>query len=142
MSESKTTPSGNPVKRSILAALGVFCVFLAGIGVLLPGIPTVGPLLLASLFFTKSCPALEQRLIRNRFFARYLPFLDGSEEMTAKAKLATIFTMWLSIAISCAILYFTGAGGVWLIAIIVAAGIVGTIFIWRFGKRKTAALET
>ena len=78
------------VKRYLLAGLGIFFVGLGALGVFLPGIPTVGPLLLASFFFTKSFPALEQRLIRNQFFARFLPYLDGSHEMPLRAKIITI----------------------------------------------------
>ena len=136
LQESDATSERNPIKRFIFVSLGLFCVVLAGFGVLLPGIPTVGPLLLASLFFTKSSPALERRLIRNRFFAKYLPYLDGTEEMSRRARLATIATMWGSILVSCALLYFTGAGPYWLLATIAAAGLVGTIFIWRFGRKN------
>lgn len=122
------------LKQVAFATLGIALVALAAVGVFLPGIPTVGPLLLASFFFTKSSPWLEQRLIRNRFFAKYLPYLDGTREMSPKAKLATIATMWTSIAISCLILRFGVNSSPWMVAVVVSAGIVGTVFIWRFGR--------
>ena len=131
--DSNTT---DPPKRFLMASFGVFFVVVAGVGVFLPGIPTVGPLILASVFLTKSSPALEKRLIRNRFFARYLPYLDGSEEMTLGARLISILLMWTSITISCFALHYSGRGPIWLLCILVVAGAIGTVFILRFGKRK------
>jgi len=125
-----------PIKRYLLAALGVFFVVLAGFGAALPGIPTVGPLLLGSFFLTKSSPALEKRLIRNRLFARYLPYLDGSESMTNKARLTSIGMMWISICLSGTILYFSGKSPNWLLLVLFVAGLIGTIFIWRFARKK------
>lgn len=125
------------MKRCILAFFGIVFVGIAGAGVFLPGIPTVGPLLLASLLFTKSFPALEKRLIRNRFFAKFLPYLDGSTEMPLKAKLASIGMMWASIAISCIVLFISGKAPNWLFGVLVIAGMVGTIFILRFGRPRS-----
>lgn len=118
-----------------MASLGIFFVGVAAVGVFLPGIPTVGPLLLASVFLTKSSPALERRLIRNPFFAGYLHYLDGTKELSPKAKLSSIALMWLSIGISCVVLHFSGQGRWWLLSIVILAGLIGTVFIWRFGRK-------
>lgn len=136
---------GLKLKQIVFAAGGIAMVALAAVGVFLPGIPTVGPLLLASFMFTKSSPRLEQRLIRNRFFAKYLPYLDGTQQMSAKAKLATIATMWASILISCLLLHFGAKSSPWLVPVVVGAGFVGTVFIWRFGdsaKRPNLSTES
>ena len=109
---------------------------LAGVGVALPGIPTVGPLLLGSFFLTKSSPALEKRLIRNKFFARYPPYLDGSESMTTKARLTSIGLMWVSIGLSATILYVSNKAPTWLLVTLLIAGLIGTVFIWNFGKKR------
>ena len=119
----------------MFGALGVFFVVFAGVGAVLPGIPTVGPLLLGSFFLTKSSPALEKRMIRNKFFARYLPYLDGSESMTTKARLTSIGLMWVSISFSGVVLYASGKAPTWLLVTLVVAGLIGTVFIWRFGRR-------
>ena len=102
-------------KRYVLAGLGVLCVGVGAAGVFLPGIPTVGPLLLASFLFTKSFPPLEQRLIRNKFFAKFLPYLDGSHEMPLRAKFITIAIMWSSISLSMVIFYTSNRAPLWLI---------------------------
>ena len=107
---------------------------LAGVGAVLPGIPTVGPLLLGSFFLTKSSPALEKRLIRNRFFARYLPYLDGSKSMSNKARITSILMMWCSIGFSVTLIYFGSEVRTWLIPVVIVAGMIGTVFIWRFSR--------
>ena len=116
--------------------LGVFFVILAAVGVALPGIPTVGPLLLGSFFLTKSSPALEKRLIRNKFFGRYLPYLDGSESMTTKARITSICLMWTSISLSSGILYASNKAPTWLLVTLLVAGVIGTVIIWRFGRKR------
>ncbi len=123
-------------RRYLLALIGVLFTGLAAVGAVLPGIPTVGPLLLASYCFSKSCPWLEQRLIRNRFFARFHHYLDHGAEMPLRARLVTIAIMWASIGISVFTLYASGQGPVGLWALIILAGLVGTWFIARFGRPR------
>ena len=134
--ETALVAAKSPIKRAILALLGIFFVFVAAIGVFLPGIPTVGPLLLASVLLTKSSPRLEAKLVRNKFFARYLAYVDGTNELSFRAKLTSILLMWTSILVSCVLLNFAEFKP-WLLAILVIAGIVGTVFIIRFGKRNS-----
>lgn len=110
---------------------------LAAVGAFLPGIPTVGPLLLGSYLLTKSSPALEARLVRNRFFARYLHYLDGTTVMPTKTRISSILLMWCSIAFSITLIYWTNGGPLWLVILIAVAGIVGTVFIWRFRRTTT-----
>ena len=133
-------PKGAPtelgwLKRTAYIGFGLLFVVVGYFGMLLPGIPTVGPLLLASFFFARSSPYLEKKLIRNRFFAPVLPYLDGEKAMPFKARLASIGLMWLSILLSLFLLLRTGVGGVWIPGLIVLAGMVGTVFILRFGPR-------
>ena len=130
-------PSIGWAKRILFISLGLLFVGIGYVGMLLPGIPTVGPLLLASFFFARSSPYLENKLIRNRFFAPILPYLDGEKEMPFKARLASIALMWLSILISVWICLSSDVGGVWVPALIVIAGMIGTVFILRFGKKRT-----
>ncbi len=132
--EQQVNSQSNYFKRGLFAVLGVLFVGVAGVGVVLPGIPTVGPLLLASLFLTKSSPRLEQRLIRNRFFARYLPYLDGTSAMSLRARVIAILLMWSSIGLSCLLLGYFENGFGWLAWSVIVSGLIGTVFIMRFGK--------
>lgn len=130
-----------PVRQFIYAAVGVAFVALGAIGAILPGIPTVGPLLLASWFFARSCPPLERILVRNRFFRRFHHYLDHGAEMPFRARVITITAMWLSIGTSIALLYYSGQNRLWLTLLIVVAGFVGTWFIARFRGKVAGRLE-
>ncbi len=132
--DDTSTKPGLALKRVLLALLGVFFVAVAAIGVFMPGIPTVGPLLLASVLLTKSNPALEARLVRNKFFAKYLHYLDGTRELSPRAKATSILMMWISIGISYGLLSLANSRP-WMLALLVIAGLIGTVFIIRFGKK-------
>lgn len=126
----------------MLAAIGIGFVVLGAVGALLPGIPTVGPLLVASFCFGKSCPWLENRLIRNRFFARFLGYLDGNEVMSLRMRLGTIATMWASIGLSMFGLYLAGQLNAVTITILAIAGIIGTWVIAKFRKDSGTRTKT
>lgn len=130
------------IKRILLAALGTGCVIFAAVGVVLPGVPTLGPLLFGSLLLAKSHPRLEKRLVRNRFFAPYLPYIDGKKQLTPAARWAAALMMWTSIAISCVLLWHFSNAPRFVIWIIVFAGLVGSVCIWRFGKFRQAVVES
>ncbi len=129
------------IKRYAYAIVGILLVCLAGIGAVLPGIPTVGPLMLASYFLLKSSPALEKRLVRNRFFARYIYYLDGTTEMPIRTRVSSILMMWISISISGLFIYQFGSGQSWLLVTLALAGVTGTVFIWRF-RRSSRRFNT
>lgn len=119
--------------RLLLAAAGVVCVGLAALGVVVPGLPTTIFLILATYLFTRSCPWLEERLIRNRLFAPFLGYLDGSTPMPMKAKVVTMCIMWSFVTLS-VVLLSRGLGAQnWVIFAPPAAAVVGTWFILRMG---------
>ena len=65
-----TSPRVSTVpRRLLLAGAGVLAVGLAALGVVVPGLPTTVFLIAASYCFARSCPWLEERLLRNRPFA-------------------------------------------------------------------------
>ena len=125
-------------KRMAFLSLGIVFLVLAIAGVLLPGVPTTGPLIAASFFLTKSCPKLEQRLIRNRFFASYMQYLDGERVMSDSVRLKAITAMWSSITVSWLMVTFmAGAAPLFLFGMLLG-GLVGTVFIWKFRRSKKA----
>lgn len=121
-------------KRMLFLGLGILFLVLAIAGVLLPGVPTTGPLIAASFFLTKSCPKLEQRLVRNRFFASYLQYLDGQRVMSDQVRQKAIVAMWSSIGISWLMVTFVvGSAPTFLFGMLLG-GLVGTVFIWKFRR--------
>ncbi|MCP4098404.1 MAG: DUF454 domain-containing protein [Planctomycetaceae bacterium] len=131
--------ANSKLKRYTHATIGLLFVIVAAVGAVLPGIPTVGPLMLASFFLLKSSPALEKRLVRNRFFAKYLAYIDGTTPMTNRMRISSILMMWLSISISAAVSMAAGNIKYWLIGVLVTAGLIGTIFIWRYRRGASVA---
>jgi uncharacterized membrane protein YbaN (DUF454 family) len=123
-------------KRCALVVLGLLFVAIGFFGIFLPGIPTTGPLLLASVLLTKSCPALERRLIRNRFFGRYVKYLDASHSIPRKARIWGLIWMWTSISVS-TVLLLRGSSEPWFIAsCMFLAGLVGSCCILTFRREK------
>lgn len=131
MTDKVTAKHSNHLVRWTYAAIGVACVGLGALGVILPGMPTTIFLIAACFLFARSHPPLEKLLIRNRFFSRFLPMVDGRVRLSRLAKVSALTLIWGSTAISCTTLYITGVLGVWPLAIIVGLNALGSIFIVR-----------
>ena len=124
--------------RWVLAVLGLTSVAIGAIGVFIPGLPTTVFLIIATWCFAKSCPWMEDRLIRNRLFAPLLAYVDRTEVIPLKAKLASIGTMWTCVAVSIAIVTWKDAAPLWVAAMIAGAACIGTAVIlrWDAGVRR------
>lgn len=126
--------SRSRLRRWLLAAAGVVSVGLAAAGAMLPGLPTTIFLIAASWCFARSCPWLEERLIRVPLFRPFLGYLDGAP-MPLRAVVITLALMWTAVAISTVIL-LRGERPRPLIAVVVlAAAAVGSIFVTRLRAR-------
>jgi uncharacterized protein len=113
----------------MLASVGVVSVGFGAVGAVVPGLPTTIFLIIASACFARSCPWLEDRLLRNRLFAPYMAWLDGGRPMPRRAKAMAMGMMWAAIAVSLAILAAGGRLPLWLALAIAGAGVVGTVAI-------------
>ena len=120
------------VQRWLLAGAGIACVGLGAAGVVIPGLPTTVFLIIATWCFTRSCPWMEDRLIRNRFFAPFLGYLDRSRPMPRRAKGIAIGLMWLFVGVGAATLWGRPSVGGWLCGAIGLAAVVGTVVILRW----------
>ena len=127
------SPPISACKQALFVTLGVLLVAVGAIGALVPGIPTVGPLLGASFFLARGCPALERRLVRHRFFARYQPYLDGTRAWPKASRVAAMLSMWCSILLSASVFAATSTRGVEITLTLFAAGLVGSLVIGRIG---------
>jgi uncharacterized protein len=113
----------------MLASVGVVSVGFGAVGAVVPGLPTTIFLIIASACFAKSCPWLEDRLLRNRLFAPYMAWIDGGRPMPRRAKAMALGMMWTAIAVSLAILYAGDRLPLWLALAIAGAGVAGTVAI-------------
>jgi hypothetical protein len=125
-------------RRVALAGLGIVCVGLAGVGVVVPGMPTTIFLIAASYLFTRSCPWLEEKLVRSRPFGPYLRYLDGDQPMPRRARVSALLMMWTAVATSLvwlwagALLSPTGA------AVIIASACCGTAMIVLYRRERAS----
>jgi len=121
-------------RRWLLATLGVVSVGLAVVGAILPGMPATVFLIIASYCFARSCPWLEERLLRHRIFAPYLPYLRQGAPMPRRARVVAAALMWGSIMVSLAVFGRAGSLTVPVAAILVGAALAGTVAIVRFRR--------
>lgn len=122
---------GRSLRRWIFALLGLVSVGIGFLGVFLPGLPTTVFLIVASYFFTRSCPWLEDKLVRAPIFRPYLRYLDRGAEMPLRVRIGTIAIMWIASAASCVVLYLRGDLATWFVITIGTAATVGSIVFWR-----------
>ena len=126
------------LRRWLLAGLGVVCVGLGAVGVFVPGLPTTVFLIMASWLFARSCPWLEERLLRVRLFEPFLTYLRPGTRMPRRAVVTTLVVMWSAIALSATLLLTTGGQRPLVAAVVVAAGLVGTAFVLRLARPQGA----
>lgn len=126
-------------RRWAFAGIGIASVGLGWLGVFVPGLPTTIFLIIASYCFARSCPWLEDRLLRIPLFAPYMKVLDEGRGMSRKAVVAALTSMWSMVSLSCAILYIAGRLTLPIAAVIVLMAVAGTIMILLYGRKPRAA---
>jgi uncharacterized membrane protein YbaN (DUF454 family) len=121
-------------RRLLLAALGFVCVGVALAGVFLPGLPTTIFLIAASYLFTRSCPWLEERVLRLRIFQPFVPYVRGDRSMPMRARITALLTMWVAIAVSLLTLALGDGLSRWVAIAFVAAGVTGSWCILNYRR--------
>ncbi len=118
--------------RIFFLILGVLCVILAGLGVLLPGLPATPFLLLASFAFARSSKRMHDWLTNNRIFGPILrDFLDR-KGIRLHIKIISIALMWGMMLVS--VFFFIEKDIIKYIAI--GGGLIGTFAVLRFKTVK------
>lgn len=123
-----------PARRWLLATVGVIAVALGALGVFVPGLPTTIFLIIASYCFTRSCPWLEERLLRVPLFAPYMRFIDERRPMSPRSRAIAIANMWACVLLSLVWLRVSGRLPAALAIGITALAAIGTIAILRFRR--------
>ena len=133
------TPSilpGRSLKRWSFLLLGLLSVAVGFVGVFVPGLPTTIFLMLASYFFTRSCPWLEDRLVRAPVFQPYLKYLDGERAMPLRARLTTVGMIWGATGISIALVASRGPVAPWFAVTILTAAAIGSIVVMLWFRSR------
>ena len=126
-------------RRWAFAGLGVASVGLGWLGVFVPGLPTTIFLIIASYCFARSCPWLEDRLLRIPLFAPYMKVLDEGRGMSRAAAKSALISMWSCVSLSLAVLYASGRLRPWVAALIVLSAVAGTGMILLYARKPRSA---
>lgn len=86
----KAKESSNALIKALWILLGSFFVLLAGVGVILPGLPTTPFLILAAACYIRSSQKLYNWLISNKTFGPYLKNYREGRGIPKKAKILAI----------------------------------------------------
>lgn len=135
-SAAPASPAGRvrSPRRLLLAVVGVAAVAMGAVGVFVPGLPTTIFLIIASYCFTRSCPWLEERLLRVPLFAPYMRFIDEGRPMSARARVVSMTSMWASVLLSLVLLRAAGRLSALVAGIILAFAGAGTVAILRYRR--------
>jgi hypothetical protein len=88
------------VLRSLFLVLGFVFLGMAFVGVVAPLIPTVGPVLLAAFFFSKSSERFDHWLVNNRLFGGIVRDWRAGLGFTVRAKTIAIVAIIVTFTIS------------------------------------------
>ena len=116
----------NPILRGVLMVLGWLWVGIAFIGVVLPGIPTTGPILLAAFFFSKSSDRFDNWLVSNRFFGGIVRDWRAGNGFTVRAKTIAVIAIFVSFTIT-TVWFITDPYArlaMWLLAVAIASYVI------------------
>ncbi|MDX2148782.1 MAG: YbaN family protein [Planctomycetota bacterium] len=124
--------------RWLLATLGVVCVVIAAAGAFIPLMPTTIFLIMACWCFARSCPWLEDRLVRNRFFRPFIKHLTPGAVMPTRVRWIVTAMIAMSCFGSAAGLIYAGKPW-WVGAIGAALGVAGIVAVWRMNRPVPAS---
>lgn len=125
-------------KRWLYRAGGGVFLILAGLGVLLPVLPTTPFLLLASYFFVRSSPRMNAFLLRSRVFGPLLHDWQIGGGVRPAVKLQAIVTVLLVVSLS---LWLTRPTWVIAAAVVLLASI-GLVVVWRLPLAREIGEQT
>jgi uncharacterized membrane protein YbaN (DUF454 family) len=120
------------MRRWAWFALGWVAVAVGSIGVLVPGVPTTGPFVLAAACFARSSPRFERWVLSLPTIGRLVRDHREGLGMPRRAKVLAVVMMLTACGLSAVTL-----GSPPLAAVVVLAGLVGTWYVvWRVPTRE------
>jgi uncharacterized protein len=114
--------------RGFYIVLGLLCIFMAALGVILPGLPATPFLLLASFVFARSSKRMHDWLVNNKIFGPILSDFLDRKGIWLNIKIYSIIVMWGMVSLS--VFYFIDNETVKYIA--VGGALVGTFAVSHF----------
>ena len=108
------------VKRYILIGLGLLALGLAGLGILLPILPTTPFLLLAAYFFLRSSCRLHAWLLNHKVFGPYIWAYQEHRAISAATRRNALILLWLSLVLSG---FFVQKPWLWAVLAVIGIGV-------------------
>lgn len=119
------------LKNKLLITLGWLFIVLAGIGVVLPLVPTTPFLIVALGLFSQSSPRFHRMLLNNPWFGPSLKQWEENKTLARATKYKASMIIFITFAISIAVL----SHRLYLQMMLVAIGLVLLSCIWRIKER-------
>jgi len=120
------------IRRYLFVVLGTLCVVLAGVGIILPVLPTTPFLLLAAFFYARSSERFYNWLLTNRWFGEYIRNYREGRGIPLIHKIVTILLLWMTIVYAA---WFV-IGVLWLKLVLVGIAAGVTIHLVRVKTYK------
>jgi uncharacterized membrane protein YbaN (DUF454 family) len=127
--DSPSILPGRSIRRWSFLLLGLLSIGVGFVGVFVPGLPTTIFLIFASYCFTRSCPWLEDQLVRAPVFRPYLKYLDGERAMPLRARLSTVAMIWGASSISLLVVGARGPIAPWFLVTMLVAASIGSVVV-------------
>ena len=125
--ESPRPATVTGLRRLVYLTLGWCFVGLGLLGLPLPALPTTPFLLLASYFFVRSSPRLNDWLLRSQLFG---PFLRDWQERRGVRRSVKFTAVAIIPVVILGSAYF-GQLSLWLVIVLVALGLIGMVVVLR-----------
>jgi len=114
-------------RRGLYVGLGTFFVGLGALGAFLPLLPTTPFLLLASFFYVRSSPRLNQRLLRSRVLGGFLR--DWQQRGGVRREVKVVALVVVAVGVTASILL--GNLPAWGIGLLLALAAIGITVVIR-----------
>ena len=113
---------------------GFISLVLAGLGVVLPGLPTTPFVLLAAACFAKGSPRWHAWLLNHRWMGPMVRDWESNRSLPRRVKVLAITMMVSMVGLS----VWQLSGKPWVQGAIALAGLVGVVVVWRIPTRDGA----
>ena len=123
----------NRTLRGMLLALGWLWLGIAFVGVVIPVIPTTGPVILAAYLFSRSSERFDRWLLENRFFGPIVRDWRSGAGFSVRAKVIAVAAIMATFTISVVFAVHGPVGRVLMIALGTA---VATYVVTRPTKQR------
>ena len=108
-------------KRGLFIVAGTIFLWLGGIGIFLPILPTTPFLLLSAACYYKGSERLHRWMLNNRWFGSYIRNYREGKGVPLIVKVFTIFLLWITILFS--VFFILLISWIKIILIIIAIGV-------------------